>query len=730
MPEIDPYAAFSAPVAADDPYSAFAAPVGPEKKDEPEQSLFDWLKESYVGKHDPKYKGIKTIYEQFPDALTSPTASAAILGASDPQMTDIIAKHLGDKFLRREKDEHGYDVLVTRTPEGQEQKGYVNAPGLDTQDLWRTFYGAAPYAVTGLGLGAAAKKLGLGTLASAGLQALGAGSTSVAGDIAQAPLGSEQGVDPDKAVLMTALGGLGEVAASVGSAAWRRFITEPKYFNRGTGELTDLGKQAARDLGLDPAKMASDIQKVFARTYVKSPQQAENAVVAVADREFGIPSTLGQRLKDPEQLMKEKGMRSGVYGAPAKEIIRGLDDEQRAALERAVQATIPETVSGQPVASLATPGDAGDAIASGVAAARGAAKAQEKAAWQGVQDIAPTKDALELLPPTVAEHVQGLPFHERLTPTALTMVEQIKRFMEGRAPNTPFDEFLNLNRPPSIDAVRRQLLTISRNAVEPSDKLTSTAIYNAFDDWMERAAEQGLLSGDVGAVTALRTARDITKEMHGIFAPRVGNKLTPGGRLLEKVKESADTPERVVSTLFSGPKAEIKQGSIEALNNIKRGLDRYADPVAANKTWNDIRLAHWAKIMLGGNGEVLGPQALKENLKHALNKQATLMTTLYNAAELSQMRRFLQQLEKVTYKDPNPSGTATGVAVFAKQLFTKILDAVPYGRAAWEYSMLPTAYGKAVAKKAVAQEAAKRAPSPGLGFVAPAIDQGLNTGDQ
>ena len=94
------------------------------------------------------------------------------------------------------------------------------------------------------------------------------------------------------------------------------------------------------------------------------------------------------------------------------------------------------------------------------------------------------------------------------------------------------------------------------------------------------------------------------------------------------------------------------------------------------------------------------------------------------------MQRFVRQLDKVTYKDPNPSGTATGVAVFAKQFVGKILDSFGgVARLAFEYSGVPRAYGTAVARRAVAQEAAKGPASSGTGFALPALGQGIYRGD-
>src|SRR3990172_3749396 len=66
-----------------------------------------WLgrrKQDISGRQDPRYKDTATVFEQFTDELTSPTATAAVMGASDKQMGDVIAKQLGNRLIRRERD--------------------------------------------------------------------------------------------------------------------------------------------------------------------------------------------------------------------------------------------------------------------------------------------------------------------------------------------------------------------------------------------------------------------------------------------------------------------------------------------------------------------------------------------------------------------------------------------------------------------------------------------------
>lgn len=178
-----------------------------------------WWQKNITGVEDPKVGKLPSVYSQHPDDLNNATALAATLGASDNQMADIVQKHLGDKFLKREKDANGYDVFTTRGRDGQEQKGYLNRPGLDLEDVSRGIHSALPYMATG-GAAGLAFGAGRGLMANAAIQGVTGAATSAAGDVAQMPLGSEQGIEAEKALMVGALSAAAPFAGrAVGNAA-------------------------------------------------------------------------------------------------------------------------------------------------------------------------------------------------------------------------------------------------------------------------------------------------------------------------------------------------------------------------------------------------------------------------------------------------------------------------------------------------------------------------------
>ena len=674
------------------------------------------------GRQDPREAQTGTIFDQFPGELRHPTGRAAIAGASDAQMADIIEKQLGDKFIRREKDANGYDVFVTRGSDGQEQRGYVNAPGLDAQDISRGIYGAMPYMIGGGVIGSAAK--GLGFLGRAALQSLGAGTTSAVGDLAQIPMGSKQGIEADKAVFTALLGGGGELATSIGSRAWQRFVTEPRLFNRKAGKLTARGEAAARSAGLDPAQIESEVARTFAQTYARTGKASEAAIHAQTG-EFGIPSTAGQRSKDPWQLTQEEAMRRNLYGERARDTMQAFDRRQAEAVDFAARTRMPSDFRSQAVRQTGTmspagmthvqqmadnAADLGSGIRSGMRHARDMAEEGERKAWEAVTDILPTPRAFDLLPDALAGRLGSLRVTPEM-PKAAAMAKVLDDYVAGKAFNEPVAKVLQQSPVKTIDEMRRQLLGMYKGASDPTDQAAAKAIYDGFNDWIDEAAKQSLLAGDQMAAANLRMARDTTRTMQNLFSPAVKGRNTPAAKLMREL-ETSDSPERAVQILFGPASAQnpstIKAGAVEALRSMKAALKKYADPRIAGDTIADLKIAYWARLVQSNKGKVHSPQVMLNNINAALSSQKTLLQELFSPSELGQIRRLANSLDRIVYKPPNASGSGYTAAGLASQFFGKLFEVLglkgAVGRTVLEYSGVANRYGAGAASRAVAQE--------------------------
>jgi hypothetical protein len=702
-------------------------PAAPPQARPPEEPSF-WSQpirstvRAIRGRQDPAYKDV-------PEYIASGDAGAGmnllagkLLGADDAAYGDIIARDIGDRLIRREKDAHGYEVMVYRGADGSEKKAYVNKPGLGGEDVNRLLLGAAPYVAGGGAVNALARSLGLGGLTRALAQGTAAGATSLATNVGEIAFGSEQGIDPVRAGFAAAGGAGGEAIASGINAASRALLAR-SLVNR-DGTLTAKGIEAARAAGVDPGDLQGDLARTFARTYAMSPDAAEAGARFSTDA-LGIPTTVGQRTKDAAHLLDEKAMRYGVYGEKAKQVMQDFDRRQQGAIAGQVYGRTDFTPDGAPVVSgiglrlqpdhfKPRPVEIGQRVKKGLAEAKAAEKAVEKAAWAEVPDLIARPGAFDDLPAALSGQLGKLRVDETVTPTAWKMAQALDDFVSGRGLTEGAPAVLRQAPIRTVDEMRRQLGTISRSAKEPADRAAASAIYDGFNDWIETAAQKSLLSGAPEAAAALRTARAVSKEIKDLFEARdVRGQTTAGARLLRNVMERADSPESIVAELLgaAGPRTAPKAGVVEALQTAKKLL--VERPAARGQTpnteaWNDLRLAYWLRLAEGTTGELKSPYMIRKSIDEAFQNQSTVLRTLYTPEERRAMRALSRALEKVAYKDPNPSGTGTAGAYYVRQFVTKLMDAIGFSskpvQMALEYTGLGNAYGAAKARAAIAQQ--------------------------
>lgn len=671
------------------------------------------------GTHDPAFRDVPA-YDTREGANSARLWGGALMGADDKTHADLIQKDLGDKFIRKFQDANGYDIIEHKDADGQPVQSYVNKPGLDMADVTRGAVSAVPYAAGGAALGA----LKGGVFLQGVLQGTGAAATSVAGDIGNSVIGGKQGVDPVKSIVAGAAGSAAPVVSPIVGGLWRRFVTVPGLVDA-NGKLTAKGVAAAKTAGIDDASaLEGQIAREFAKDYAKTGDAAAAALRAESGA-YGVETTLGQRTKDPMQLLREKGYRMGNYGDGAKQAITGLEARQADQIERMVRGNVPVATGvpkvepgmlerlapNKPYVST-SPASLGQDIRSGVVAARGAAKDAERAAWADVPDLVPRQEAFSDLAPLITDKLGGRRLSTS-TPKAMEMDAALSEYSKGEVVASG-TKLVNQSPIQTVDDMRRHLKDMLF-AVDPNNKAdvaAATAMYDGFKDWINSSAKKALLNGEVDKAANLMKAVDHTREMKQIFEPK-GRDFKPNAatRIMKTVAEDA-TPERIVSALFGSSNAGIKDGAIQALGSIKTGLNKYT-PNTAAETWNSIRVAHWASLIEGKDGKLLTPHMMAKNIDQMLRSQSTLAFELYKPSEMREMMRVARVLKGLSWKDPNPSGTATAAQGIAKEFFGSIMRALPVGngvKIAAEFSGMPNrlrnASGYVGANNAVSQRAA------------------------
>jgi len=670
----------------------------PELPAKPQPS---WWQRNITGVQDEGNKGLPG-YMDLPGSGSFRTVAGPLLGASDEQMTDLIKTDLGDRFLGVERDSQNAPIVRFKDEKGAEQRAYVNVPGLDVNDVARGTVGAIPYVFGGIGASILGK--GSGLLANMGLQGAAAGTTSVAGDLAQLPLGSEQGVELPKAAAATVGGLAGPAVGAAGSALWRKFVTIPGMVDS-AGNLTAKGVRAAQAAGLDPADLTPDAAKQFAKMYAESGDASMAAVKATTDQ-FQIPATQGQITKRPKLLNQEEKMRRGLYGDDAENMMRGLDQEQRDRIQLAMTNGQPGTapagmgrVLNPARGGQGQPRELGASLQEGLKTARETAKQQENALWEtgGVKTLEATDAAMAELPAVLQKNLQDVLVDTEVTPTAAKMAREIDRFIGGEAPEA-VAAVLPQAATKSVDRMRRRLLSFSNAAASREDERATQAIYDSFNEWITTAAEKNLLAGDAAAAAQLVGARGFSKEVRQIF-----NQSNPRLKAIMDPTKT-DSGEAVIQQLLGAQGSRsAMQGAVSAVKNIKTALDRFGGQ-GGKEAWDDIRLAYWLRLVQNKSGEVLGPQALASNIKSAFNGQGTLIQELFTKQEIRQMKQLVAAMERLAYKPPNASGSGYTAAEAIQELTGKFLNLVPgssYLRSGLDVVGVNRALGARQARQAV-----------------------------
>lgn len=631
-------------------------------------SAYQGVKGAIQGKQDPQFADVpKFTGEALPDDVSNQYMNSMFSSASvdDEAFGDVIKNALGDRFIGEQRDANNNRIITYKGDDGKEYQRYVNKPGLDYVDATRFGFGSLPYLASGAAIGGATKKLGLPLRAAA--QGLGAWATSIASDIGARAAGSEQPISGGRAAMAAAFGAGGEAAVSALTPVMRALF-KPQYFDEQTGTLTKAGLRVAKKEGLDPAEvqrvladrkaggMAPDADAIF------SAQKPEEALVAAqTSGEFRIPTTKGQRTKDPQQLQTEEEMRRSLFGTGARDIITDFDTMQKARIQEGA-----DTVRGKLAPTgAASRQEAGEGISSAFVKAQDASKAAERARWKALPDMSPEDGAAGRFSPILQKKFEKLDFlpDEKITPAAFEQVKMLEDYLGGKGLKKPSKLFGDKPARPSIDEMRRRLLAASKGAATGQDRLASKAIYESFNDWVSDIGQKGLIKLPQGAkLTPEQTAqelvalREFTKEQRRLFNSQ--GRTDAAGKMLEKLANEGDTPERIVQTLFgSSPNSTPKAGTVGALRRLKTVFGKNSP-----EAFDQVKAAYWLNLTRGKNGELLTPGNLRNNLDKAFEQQKSVMDVMFMPSEQAMIRRFRDAVDATTFVPQNPSGTSYALA--------------------------------------------------------------------
>lgn len=597
-----------------------------------------------------------------PEALSA-IQRAKVLGIDDKAFGRLVKEALGVRLIRTEKDKFGQEVITFRDDAGKIRREFINKPGLEGQDIDRLISSSVPFLAAGGAVGAGARAVGAGLpLLTAG-QTLGQAATSIGVDVA-----ADEPISAERAIIAGGGGAAGELLAPAIRGLRELFRRSPGLIDRTTGQVTQEGLEAIQQAGIDPRQITPEFLDNLTSPDIRRGQGFEAALRAQTG-EFGIPSSVGQRTREPGALSLEEEARRGLIGRQAQEVASAFDVQQRETTRRAI-GDIGEGFGG---AVPETPAAAGQAFQRGLAreeerGTRAITQAFQNVDIGGVFPRGIPKQLFDDLGARINENLGTQQLSTRRTPTALAAAKFLDDFSQGRV-RQPTVRLLRQGargKPPQIsfDTVRRDINNFVGDAVEPADVRATVAIKRSYNDWIENLANSALQSANPSEFAKLQSAIGLTRSVKSLFEQQ--GKTDDAGRLIRTILDRADSPEGAINVLFpTNFRSAPKRGSVAATERLKTILQK-EQPDA----WHALRQAYWLRISRGPQGAIFRdtPVTRREldtafgqverNINDAFKNQQSLVGVLFSPGERNRMKSFAKAMRRAQAENLNPSGTA------------------------------------------------------------------------
>ena len=586
------------------------------------------VKEAFTGPENLKYKGAPDIVTALEEELPTPvsgfvnpfsekyaeTMRSDALKAlsqiklvrwaaqSDKALTGIVRKALGDRFIRLE-DDNGYPVVIYRGKDGSEKAAYVNKPGLDYQDIELGVEQTVPYLVGGGALGSAIVRPTTGAIGGAFGWGLAEGTTSLSMDAIAKAAGSDESLMTmlKRSGLAAAGGAAGDVAQRMltGFTAW---LKANKYVE--DGNLSTLGAQRLKELGLDPYEVQGAIDKGLINPReiaadMTRPVKTTEGVMDDAGRIIrnetdyhpfqrkyeaktaGIDLTTGEATKNKRILLEEEAYSAGEFGSDAETAMRrvlgprGSAEVQAHRMEEGARKTLYPDIG----IERTTPVEAGNIIQDSVQSGYKRRMDWLDKKMAAVPDVKPEKlmqgeitgyidkiagvgtDKRSPLKLAIAQAQSGNPnLRMKNSAAAIRLLQKyeqnlLKDVVPTQLTGKAAKKAMKEAEPQSIITTRNALMNLRDNAYKNNkqDYAATAKIIEAFDDWVADNADR-FGAGELEDYIMNMDFR------HKVKSKFFGDKKNPGGEWIRKMVDSGDlNPSRIVTDLTGSSKDSISR---------------------------------------------------------------------------------------------------------------------------------------------------------------------------
>tara|TARA_Y100000593_G_C4311512_1_gene338608 strand:- start:170 stop:2323 length:2154 start_codon:yes stop_codon:yes gene_type:complete len=549
-------------------------------------------------------------------------------------------------------DEHG-NVIV----EHNGQRFFVNPPGMDKTDVGQVLANiaaATPAARFG--------SKGASAFTRFGRTAAAEGATSIGLDITARTLGSKENVNLPAAVESALLGGTVEAALRPVVAAVKGILKKPIFFRN--GQLTERGRAAAVNAGLNPDDLTDSMQRSFSKLLARGEPDFVAGSKAL-EEEFGIKLTRGQKTGSRRHKEVEEAIRQGSHGEePAKTISR-FDEAQRKQLAGARDA-IPGS------STIDNPVKVGGVISDRVQSLHRTLQqeiddAYEVAGERGAQFTGSNITAL-LKGTRAAVSKRGIGV--KSTPGTVEAMKELKRLSRAvrsssRARDKGVMRVVDLAK---FDRSRRRIRALIENTPRSNatDKGALIAIKSELDKFVDDAVDNALFQGDDQALDLLKKARGLRTELGKKFSPR--NAHDEAGRIMQKLIASDPTTEQATN-LILGTQKIAKSVTPKVVSRLKNILGPDSDEMGSLKEAVLLRMVPEVKDVRGA----------QKAINTAFRNHPTLMESLFSKDEVKSLKNLKALLARVDSPEEISKGAFGFATLVGRMVGAKVGSIVSGG---------------------------------------------------
>ena len=626
-------------------------------------------------------------------------AIALSLTPSQDAQIDMIKKVVPGTVATKDKFDN---VLLTFPKINGGQTVYLNKPGFSFQDVAQTTSQVLQYIP---GAGFVTRKIGGGIFKKSIAQGTMAAGTSAAQDVVATGMGSEQGIEKDKAAISFAGGMFGEpvgrflsrftiepikkatgyvtrqvidplLPGSMSVSQLNIFSGKGLYLNS-KGVITNKTKDLAKKHEIDISDLNSQTLKEFAQALEDGvdPSLAKELVGA---NKYGISLWKAQALNDKGMLKQIQMMREGAYGNEAKAIIDNQDQIQIKQSLQYLNNFRNQLIKNKNISTQAQPGT----------------KVAEDESVTTLTNL--IKELESKQANLVSQKYKAIDFDGSFkAPVMKNFVKNIKNSLEdsefgiGAIPDSSFAPIANksllqlekFTKPfiqnkkkltkitlKELENERKRINNFISVAKDATDRKALFVIKNQYDDFMQETIEKGLANGDDGVLNAIKLARGEKRKYSEMFEPqnilKKGGKIKDrGGEFIQNVTRGEYTPEQIANWIYGNASTgkAYSNKSVEVLKKMESLFPKGSDGFEILKDGAFLRLVS-SGFRKDGIKETFDPKLFIKSVNDAMNGNGrNISNIIYTNNEKKALIEFSKELQKTLTPEilKNPSRTAS-----------------------------------------------------------------------